>query len=165
MDIHTFLIAVHLIGTALGVGGATFAEIFYVKALRDGEVNPIEGDFLRTTYRVIRFGLALLVLSGFGFLLLYRFTGMEERLYSPVLWSKLTIVFIILINAALIQSHKIPMWLGSALSFASWYAAMLLVPLKVFKYPYLTIMGWYVVAVLVTALVLGFIRKMLGVKI
>ena len=36
MDWHTALIVIHLIGTALGVGAATFAEIFYIKSLRDG---------------------------------------------------------------------------------------------------------------------------------
>jgi len=165
MDWHSFLVSAHIIGTVLGVGGATFAEIFLLKALRDGVVDPTETDFLHSTYRVIRIGLVILVLSGFGFLILYRLTGMEERLYSPVLWSKLSIVFIILMNAILIQTHKIPLWLGSALSFASWYAAMLLVPLSVWQYSYFVIMGWYIVSVIVVVVVLSVIRKILNIKL
>ena len=33
MDWHLVLIIVHVIGTVLGVGGATFAEIFLLKGL------------------------------------------------------------------------------------------------------------------------------------
>ena len=106
MDWDTFLVVIHLIGAALGVGGATFAEIFLLKSLRDGVVDPTEGSFLKITYRVIRIGLALLVLSGFGFLILYRLTGLEERLFSPLLWAKLTIVLILLSGVIAWQAKK-----------------------------------------------------------
>ncbi|MCR4330304.1 MAG: hypothetical protein NUV49_00215 [Patescibacteria group bacterium] len=166
MEWHTFLVVVHIIGTALGVGGATFAEIFLLKAVRDGEIDPIESSFMQVTYRIVRVGLALLVLSGFGFLILYRFTDLEARLYSPLLWSKLTIVVVILINAILLQTRRIPLWLGSALSFASWYAAMLIIPLRpaIMPITYLEIMGWYIAFVAIVALALGIIRKSLGIK-
>jgi len=165
MDWHTFLIAIHLIGTVLGVGAATFAEIFLLKSLRDGEVDPIESSFMQVSYKIIRVGLALLILSGFGFLIFYRLTGLEERLFSTSLWSKLTIVFIIVINAVLLQARKVPLWLGSALSFASWWAAMLVVPLKGYQHSYFTILAWYFGFVLLVAVVLFIIRKSLGIKI
>jgi len=165
MDWHTFLIAVHLIGTVLGVGAATFAEIFLLKSLRDGVVDPVESSFMQVSYKVIRVGLALLILSGFGFLIFYRLTGLEERLFSTALWSKLTIVLIILFNAVLLQARKVPLWLGSALSFASWWAAMLIVPLKGYQYSYFAILAWYLGFVALVAIVLWIIRKLLGVKI
>jgi len=165
MDWHTILIAIHLIGTILGVGAATFAEIFLLKSLRDGEIDPIESSFMQISYKVIRVGLALLIISGFGFLILYRFTGLEERLFSSSLWSKLTILSIILINAVLLQARRIPLWLGSALSFASWYAAMLVVPLKGYMYSYLTIMYWYIALIVLVAIILFIIRKRLGIKV
>jgi len=166
MEWHTFLVLTHLIGTALGVGAATFAEIFLLKAARDGEIDPIESSFMQVTYRVVRVGLLLLVLSGFGFLVIYRFTGLEERLYSPLLWAKLSIVVVILINAILLQTRRIPLWLGSALSFASWYAAMLMIPLRkaIMPISYLEIMMWYIVSVAVVAIALSIIRKSLGIK-
>lgn len=75
MDTLTLLIIAHTVGTALGVGGATFVEIFLNKALKDGEVDPIESGFLKTTFSVVRWGLIISILSGFGFLLLYKFSG------------------------------------------------------------------------------------------
>ncbi len=168
MDWHTILIALHLIGTVLGVGGATFAEIFLLKSLRDGEIDPLESSFLKVTYRVIRIGLALLVLSGFGFLILYRLTGLEERLLSPLLWAKLAIVGIILANAILLQARKIPLWLGSALSLASWYGAMLIIPLRsVFKSinaGFFDVILIYAAFVIITATILFGIRRALGIR-
>jgi len=168
MDWYTLLVATHIIGTALGVGAATFSEIFLIKALRDGHVDPVESDFLRTTYRVIRIGLLLLVLSGFGFLLLYRTLGLTENLVSPLIWSKLTIVGIILLNAILLQARKVPLWLGSALSITSWYSAMLIMPIKSLLFAnnagYWHIIGGYILSVLVMAAVLTFIRRLFGVK-
>ena len=166
MEWHTLLIVVHIIGTVLGVGGATFAEIFLLKAARDGEIDPVESSFMQVTYRVIRVGLVFLVLSGFGFLMLYRFTGLEERLYSPLLWSKLTIVMILFFGVIAWQAKKVPLWLGSAFSLASWYAAMLIIPLRPAITPisYFEIIGWYVVFVAVVAIALAIIRRYLGVK-
>lgn len=43
MDLHSILITTHLIGVALGVGGATFGGILYLKAMKDGKVDPMEG--------------------------------------------------------------------------------------------------------------------------
>ncbi|NQV93343.1 hypothetical protein HQ403_02490 [Candidatus Kaiserbacteria bacterium] len=159
MDIYTILILTHLVGTVLGVGSATFAEIFYLKALKDGEVSPDEGALLKSTYTVLRVGLILGVLSGFGFLLLYRFTGQEERLLDPKLWAKMTVIVILVINALMLQLHRIPMWLGASLSVTSWYAAMILGAWHGVPYSYIEIMAGYIVAVIVMIFVLEFIKK------
>lgn len=165
MDIYTTLVLFHLLGTVLGVGGATFVEIFLNKSLRDGEVDPMENSFLQTTFLVVRVGLIISLISGFGFLLLYKFTGQTFRLYDPVLWAKLTVIIIIAVNAVLLQMHKISLWWGSAFSLVSWYAAAILgVLLSGPAYPYLSIMFFYLLAVVVGGVVLSFIRKLLGIK-
>lgn len=166
MDTYTLLIIAHLVGTALGVGGATFIEIFLVKAMRDGIVNPIEGDFLKTTFTVVRVGLALAILSGFGFLLLYQFHGQTFKLYNPLLWAKLSMVLIIAVNAVLLQAHKISLYWGSALSLVTWYSALIVgVFLTNAKtYAYWEVMLIYAISVTVGAFVLDRIRKMLGAQ-
>ena len=159
MDVHFFLIISHLIGTVLGVGGATFAEIFHTRALKDGVVNPEEGATLKIVYRVLRVGLVITVFSGFGFLLLFRLTGMEERLLDPKLWAKMTIVGILLVNALLLQAHRIPLWLGASLSLASWYAAMIIGAWRGMPYSYWEILFGYVLAVAVVAVCLEVFKK------
>jgi len=150
---------VHLIGTVLGVGAATFAEIFYLKALKDGEVSPDEGSLLKTTYAVLRIGLILGILSGFGFLVLYRLTGQEERLLDPKLWAKMTVIVILLVNALLLQAHRIPMWLGASLSITSWYTAMVLGAWRGIPYSYIEIMVGYAVVVIIMIFILEWIKK------
>lgn len=165
MDIYTALVLFHLLGTVLGVGGATFVEIFLNKSLRDGEVDPIENSFLKTTFTVVRIGLFISLISGFGFLLLYQFTGQAFRIYDPVLWAKLTIIIIIAVNATLLQMHKISLWWGSAFSLVSWYSAAILgVLLQGPSYSYLYVMSLYLIAVVIGGIILSFIRKLLGVK-
>lgn len=164
MDIYTLLIIVHLIGAALGVGGATFIEIFLTKSLADGVIDPTESGFLKITYRVVRVGLVLSLFTGFGFVILYIAHGQFFKLYNPVLWAKLTVVSIIAINAILLQMHKISLWLGSAFSFISWYAALII---GVFltnstKLSYVEIMLFYIVGVIIGGFILGAIRKKFG---
>lgn len=159
MGIYTFLIIIHLTGTVLGVGAATFAEIFYLKALKDGVISPEEGSTLRTIYSVLRIGLVLSVLSGFGFLLLYRMTGQEERLFDPALWAKMSIIIILVVNALLLQLRRIPMWLGAPLSLASWYAAMVIGAWHDIAYSYIEIMLGYIVSVVLMIIVLELIKR------
>ena len=126
MDWYTALVIMHIVGTVLGVGGATFVEVHLVRALRDGVMSPEESAIMQTTYMVLRVGFFLLVLSGFGFLILSRLSEYTEWFYSITFWIKLSIVGIIALNAMLIQLRLIPILWGSAVAFVSWYAALVL---------------------------------------
>ena len=160
MDLHTFLITTHLIGVALGVGGATFGGILYLKAMKDGKIDPMEGEWLSVIFTVLRIGLAIAVVTGFGFFLEYRFTGQEERLLDPRLWAKLTIILVLISNALLIQMRKIPMWLGEALSITSWYSALVLGIMRGMDYSYLTFLIFYAIAVVVVIGILTLIKRL-----
>jgi len=160
----TLLKIVHLIGTALGVGGATYAEVFYLKAAKDSQIDPREHSTLKTIYYVLRFGMILLVLSGFGYLILYRLTGNSAALYNPRLWAKLTIVLVLLFGVVFWYVRRIPMWLGSAVSLVSWYAALVLGAWRGLQASYLSILGGYLVAIIIVAVILTWIRKILGIK-
>ena len=85
------IVIIHIIGTVLGVGAATFAEIHYTRFNSDDIVTDDERKTLATTYTVMRAGLFLLVVSGFAFLLYFRLTGNVEMLTSPSFWAKMTI--------------------------------------------------------------------------
>lgn len=159
VDWYTFLILTHIVGTVLGVGGATFAEVNLIRALRDGQVSPDESELMRGTYAVLRLGFFLLVLSGFGFLLYYRLHGLEELLYSAKLWAKLSIIGILAANAILLQTRTIPLLWGSALSITSWYAALTLGVLRGMDYAYFGVLAWYALAVVATYFVLREIHR------
>ncbi len=126
MDAYTILVIMHIMGTVLGVGGATFIEFHLTMALKDKVVSKEEGTFLALDYKIVRIGLALGLISGFGFLLLYKVSGQTFRLYDPMLWAKISVVLIIALNALLLQAHKISLYWGAALSFVSWWSALVI---------------------------------------
>lgn len=121
-----FVLITHLIGTILGVGGATMVELHLHQALKDKLVSADESAILAVDYTIIRVGLILAVLSGFGFLLLFKFNGEVEKMYDPILWAKLVMVMIIAVNAILLQAHKINLYWGAAFSFVSWWTVGIL---------------------------------------
>lgn len=171
MDIYLFLLIVHLAGTVLGVGGATMIEVHLHKALKDKKISEDEQAILGTNYTMVRAGLVLAILSGFGFLLMYKFTGQTARLYDPMLWAKLVMVMIIATNAILLQARKIPFYWGATISFTSWWSVMILsifkshqTPLNFFHsdsffFTFSSILLVYVVLVMLGAVVLDIIRK------
>ena len=126
MNILTILLIIHVLGGVLGVGGATLIEIFFNKSIRDGVFDPIERSFLKTTVSVVRTGLFISIFTGLGLILLYRFNDQAFRLYDPMLWAKFSILFILMVNAVLLQLHKIPIQFGGAISFVSWYSVFIL---------------------------------------
>lgn len=160
MDWHTFLKLAHIFGTVLGVGGSTFAEIFYIKFKKDGEIDPFEGSVLKITYAVIRWGLAILVFSGFGYLILWRLNYLgPEVFYNSRFLAKLTVVAVLLLVSFLMNFKKINLELGSVIAFASWYTAMFLGIWRTLEAPYFVFIFWYVVFLFIVYFLLSFLRK------
>jgi len=159
MDFYTGLILMHIVGTVLGVGGATFAEVNMIRALRDGEISFDESELMKATYAVLRLGFFMLIISGFGFLLYYRLIGAEELLYSEKLWAKLTIIVALALNAIFMQMHLMPIIWGSAISFASWYGALILGILRGADYTYFGVLVAYVISVILMYFVIGYVHK------
>jgi hypothetical protein len=122
-QIEQFLVMGHIIGTIIGVGAATLVESHLHKAYADGQVSDEGRALLGTDYRMMRIGLVIVLLSGFGFLILDKFTGHTQYLYSPRLWAKLLFVVIIAANTLLLQARLISLYWGSAFSFVSWWSA------------------------------------------
>src|SRR3989338_10649322 len=126
MAVYDLLVIVHIIGTVLGVGAATFAEIHYTRFNSDDIITDDEKKTLAITYTVMRTGLFLLAISGFGFLLYFRLTEHVGILTSPSFWAKMTVVAVLVGNALLLQARLIPFLIGTAISLTSWYAALTL---------------------------------------
>lgn len=166
MDIYLLLVIGHLVGTILGVGGATMIEVHLNRALADGQMSPDERSLLGLNFVTLRVGLALALFTGIGFVALYAANGQEFRLQNPVFWAKMFMIVVIAVNALLLQSHKIGMYWGSALSFVTWWAAALL---GIFltngtRFGFIEIAIGYIAAVVLGAFVLHKIREFIKNK-
>jgi hypothetical protein len=165
MDWSVLLKIGHIIGTVLGVGGDTFGAIFYFYALRDGQLDPSESALVKLSFVILKVGMILLVLTGFGFFLYLRLTGRAELLYEPRLMAKLLIAGILLVNAVALYAKKYPQWIGGAVSVASWYTELILGAWRGLEASFLTIMGWYVAFIVVAAIGERIIRKRLKIPL
>ena len=143
MDLlQTFLLIGHIIGVALGAGGATMSDILFVTSIGDNKIDDSELRLLKIASKVVVAGLVLLTLSGIGFLL----NGSPT---SPRFWAKMTIVGIaavngfvmhrllfpifercardgVEVNSAEFTQHSHLLLIAGPVSAISWYAALIL---------------------------------------
>lgn len=161
MDWNVFLRELHVLGTALGVGGSTFAEIFAIKFAKDNKIDIFEHDVLKVCITVIRIGLIILTFSGFGILVLWRLKLLgPDVFYSGRFLAKITILLVLLLVALFTNFRFINLKLGSAISTASWYAAMILGIWRGLHLSYFVIMTGFFVFVVLVYFFLEFARKM-----
>ena len=156
--IYEILIIMHIVGTALGVGAATFAEIHYTRFNSDDIITDDEKKTLALTYTVMRTGLFLLVISGFGLLLYLRLPEYTDLLTSATFLAKMTVIGILVGNALLLQARIMPLAIGAAVSLTSWYTALVLGSLRDTNASYFEILIYYAGAVVVVGGALRLIR-------
>lgn len=172
----TLLLIVHLVGLALGVGGALISDAMFFKAIRDFRITKTEMGFLTLGSAAIITGLALLVLSGAGMFSL----DPDRYLASTKFLAKMTIVALLVVNGIVLHQLQIPylhrlvregrstksgfathrtlFLLGGAVSLVSWIAALTLGAFRTIPWPYHSIMGAYF-AVLILVFCLAYVLR------
>lgn len=169
------IIILHLLGFALGVGGATINDIFFMRFLKDFKINNSEHNILKIFSQIIWFGLAISVVSGFG-LYLANYEILNE---TPKFLVKTIVVIVIIVNGAFLNLliaprltempfaktihitslhslRKLAFALG-AISFVSWYSAFILGSLRNVPFSFIQILGTYIIL-----LVIGIIASQVG---
>ena len=165
MDWLTFIRISHIIGTVLGVGATTFAEIFYLKFLKDEKINPFEHDVLKVFYQIIRLGLVILVFSGLGYLILWRLNFLGPQVFfSDRFLAKITVILVLLAAAFALNFKLINLKVGSAITVVSWYMAMILGIWRKIPFSYPVIIFIYIILIFAAYFVLQFLRNRAGVK-
>lgn len=151
MDIYTFIVMLHVIGTILGTGGATVAELQIARALKDKRVSLDERALMHANYGMIRAGMAILLVSVIAMFLYFESVGRDFIYTSEKLWIKDVMFVAIFANAFLLHKRYIPLWLGSSISFTSWWGATLLGLAGRLPYSFTTYLIGYVIAIFAVA--------------
>lgn len=185
---YAFLVILHIIGTALGVGGATISDFLFFKTIKDGRIEKTEFDLLKIASSVIWIGLALLAFSGVGFLLFERLVphGHESLVYSAPFLAKMTIVLVIFLNGLVMHWKVFPICESSldrplagseflrkkvvafstgAISIVSWYGALILGAWRGLEASYGEIVGVYLLILLGALIVSNIIGRMLAKRL
>lgn len=154
--IYTLLVIGHIIGTAIGVGGATFSDYIFFKSVKDGFIDKSELHLLKAASRLVVLGLAILLVTGFGFLAHYYMVPNSGAI-SEKLPAKLVVVLVVTINGwflhryvwplvsehahsglhvldSVLQKKQTRVLTAGAISFVSWYAALIIGSWRNFPY-------------------------------
>jgi len=161
--LHSVLVILHVVGAAIGVGGATMSDLLFFRAMKNRLISTDQFHLLQVAATVVLGGLALVVLS--GVLLLFQ---SPELLEQPRVQAKLTAVLVVLLNGFVLHSGLLEFlkgkldsplpeqglrarrWtfaLSGSASIVSWYAAFVLATLDEVALPYLALIGIYVAAI------------------
>lgn len=148
INIHTLLLMAHILGTTLGVGGATISDLLFFRSTQDGRIEAKEWEILKMVSVVIWVGLLLAVASGLGFLVEYAMTPEKTQyLANPKIWAKLTIVGIIFANGLLLHWKLFPIFesmVGRPMGESRFVKNMTLV----FTSGAISITSWYTVFIM-----------------
>lgn len=186
MDLHNFFIIIHIIGTAFGAGGATVSDALFFRSVRDQTFEEKELDFLKTVSGIVWAGLATLIVSGIGFLVLGYYGGyLDQLLNSSKLQAKLTVVGIIAINGFGFHKRIFPIFRkfqntdltsdafrrhgrlifsAGAISIVSWYTALILGAWRGLEASYGTIIGVYLAILLPAIMIANIVGKKLFLR-
>lgn len=170
----------HALGIALGLGGATIADIFFFRFLRDFKISEWETGVMNVLSQIIWFALALLVFSG---ITLYAPASATLNI-DPRFQVKVLGVLIIIINGAFLnlliapqlvnisfhekikhpaghmdKTRRLAFALG-AVSLTSWYTVFLLGSLHGLEWSFSLIVGTYI-----SALIIGVVGSQIAERI
>lgn len=143
-------LSLHLLGLALGLGGATITDLLFFNFLRDFIISKKEAEVMGILSNVIMGAILLLYISGAALYL----SDMPRFNASPAFLSKVIIVVVLSINGILMHKHVAPhmVYLSfllhpirsqhelqrlrkfafamGAISFTSWYSVFFIATLK-----------------------------------
>jgi hypothetical protein len=118
------LICMHLVGLALGLGGATICDLLIFRAMARGGPFPL--DLVKDLSWAIWIGIVILTASG---LMLFA-TKPTSYLHSSGFLAKMVVVGVLILNGLVLHTRLARLRLSTAtlmfgaISTVSWYAAL-----------------------------------------
>lgn len=177
----TFIVILHALAAAIGLGAATVTDIFFFRFLKDYKISTGENEMMKTLSNVIWFALGLMIVTGVGLFL----PESERLLESSKFLTKLVAVGVVIVNGIFLNfvvsprlvdisfgephdhksgelhfMRKLSFALG-AVSIVSWYTIFILGSLKSIPVSFGTALSLYVL-LLASAITMSqlFDRKM-----
>jgi len=171
----------HLIGFVFGVGGATMSDTLFFRFLKDFKITKVENKILAGASEFVWFGLFIVVLTGVGLYL----PQSEALLANPKFILKALVVLIIIANGAFLSLVISPnlvkiswkdngvnitktrklrrlAFASGAISFVSWYSALILGFLKSTPFSLIDLLGIYFGTLLIAVTGSQIVENILG---
>jgi hypothetical protein len=180
-----FIIGLHLLASAIGLGSVTVTDVLFNKFLRDLRISEKESDVLKTISEVIWVALALIVLSGLGLFL----SNPDYYLTSDKFMVKMIVILVLIINGALlnliiepklllipfggthhheagelIRLRKLAFALG-AISIISWYSAFILGLFRTAPISFWGLLSVYVFLLVLAVIISQFVERLFAKRL
>ncbi len=155
-----FVIAlIHALGAGIGAAGITFAEVRYLKAVADGNIDTHERDYIRTTFWALRWGMAIVLLSSIALgIVQYQLPGAPQAVLAVSFWASTTIALVIILAGYALAKGIMPWSIASALGFAGWWMILLIDAWRGLASGYVALLFIYILFVFASMLVWGYAR-------
>lgn len=101
---HPFVLILHVVSMALGLGAATLSDVFFFRFLKDGRISEFESSVLSTLSEFIWLALGFILLTGFALFVPHA----GELLALPKFLAKMAVVGVIMINGAMLNLYIAP---------------------------------------------------------
>lgn len=171
MDFGTFFVIAHLIGFALGAGGAFVTDAIFFTSIRDRVISATEIRFIELGGSIVWVGIFISILSGLGLFMADPGTFLASSKFQL----KMTVFLVIVLNGLVIHRIHAPMFgravgrqlhthpefkrripillLSGVVSTVSWLTALTLGTLRSINYTYTE--GLAIYALVIMAGVIG----------
>lgn len=171
MDLHMGLVALHAIGFAFGVGGATSSDLIFLRSIKNGKVSRDQYNLIKTLSTIVWTSVVLLLVSGVALMALQQYEIGEVPRYHWS-WFQLKVVAFGFVVANGIVFHfgvfpivrksigksfrsskmqrKYPLFaITGAVSIVSWYTAFFMVAFGRFfiNFSFIALLSGYLTAI------------------
>jgi hypothetical protein len=117
-----FLVYCQALGAAVGACTAVWAELSYVRAMRDGALSSAETRHLRIIGHGLKYGMTLLLLSSLGLIVAAYLTHAAfQPAVSSGYWSLMMLALLIISVSSMLVRRRLPFQLASATLFTAWW--------------------------------------------
>ena len=168
-DYSFFVTVLHLVGVAIGLGGAFFSDMLFFRSVKNGVLSLPEVRLLHTGGTFVTFGLLILIFSGVALF----FQDPARYMDSSKFLAKMVVVAVISFNGAVFHAVHLQtlrrlvgvklrdsrifakastgLFISGAISVASWLSALALGALRSLPYSLAEILYAYAVILFVAS--------------
>lgn len=121
-DFTSLLVFCQILGAAGGAVFALWAELSYLRALRDGRVDVAERLHLEGVAKGLRFGMTILLLASLGLVIE---AYLNDIAVQPALtgsyWMSISLALLVIAFSWALSRRRAPFALSSAAVFSGWW--------------------------------------------
>lgn len=155
----TIIATLYFLGVVIGTAYTTLAEISYLRAASDGDVDAHERKYLRRLYRGMHFGMSLVLCTAIALIVLeYLVAGAPQDVLAAPFWAAQTITAAMVYFGWSLEKRQTPWWVASAGIVVGWWMLAFLDLGYFNNYPYVAIIMMYILLLFIIAGIVGYIR-------